>query len=33
VTVKFDRPGEYLFICHEYCGVAHHIMYGTITVA
>jgi len=33
VTVKFDQPGEYLYICHEYCGVAHHVMFGKITVA
>lgn len=33
VTVKFDKPGEYLYICHEYCGIAHHVMFGKITVA
>jgi cytochrome c oxidase subunit 2 len=32
VTVDFDRPGEYLFVCHEYCGGAHHIMEGTVIV-
>ena len=33
VTVKFDEPGEFLYICHEYCGIAHHAMFGTIVVA
>jgi cytochrome c oxidase subunit II len=28
----FDRPGEYLLICHEYCGLGHHTMYGRIVV-
>jgi cytochrome c oxidase subunit 2 len=30
--VKFDRPGEYQIICHEYCGVAHHNMAGKLIV-
>lgn len=21
---QFGRPGEHLFICHEYCGIAYH---------
>lgn len=29
---RFDRPGEYPIICHEYCGIAHHIMAGRIVV-
>lgn len=33
VTAKFDKAGEYLYICHEYCGLAHHAMFGKITVA
>ena len=24
VTARFDTPGEYPIICHEYCGIAHH---------
>ena len=32
VTVRFDRPGEYLFLCHEYCGIGHHAMYGKVVV-
>lgn len=31
-TVRFDRPGEYLFICHEYCGLAHQVMAGRVVV-
>jgi cytochrome c oxidase subunit 2 len=29
---QFDRPGEHLFICHEYCGIAHHTMFGKVIV-
>jgi len=35
---KFDKPGDYNFICHEYCGyvagspIGHHTMYGVVTV-
>lgn len=32
VTATFDRPGEYLFVCHEYCGAGHHVMAGKIIV-
>ena len=32
VTARFDRPGEYPMICHEYCGIAHHTMSGKIIV-
>lgn len=28
----FDQPGEYYFICHEYCGVGHQTMYGRLIV-
>jgi cytochrome c oxidase subunit 2 len=31
-TYTFDEPGEYLIICHEYCGAGHHTMYGTVIV-
>lgn len=30
--VKFSRPGDYLVVCNEYCGVAHHNMAGVIHV-
>jgi cytochrome c oxidase subunit 2 len=29
---RFDTPGEYPIICHEYCGIAHHTMAGKIVV-
>jgi cytochrome c oxidase subunit 2 len=32
LTVNFDTPGEYPFVCNEYCGVGHQNMYGTIFV-
>ena len=32
VTATFNKPGEYLILCHEYCGAAHHIMAGKIVV-
>ena len=31
--VKFDKPGDYLVVCNEYCGVAHHNMAGRIHVS
>jgi cytochrome c oxidase subunit 2 len=31
-TVTFDRPGEYLVTCNEYCGMAHHMMVATLVV-
>ena len=32
VRYTFDRPGEYTFFCHEYCGIGHHLMSGRIVV-
>ncbi|HUY40896.1 MAG TPA: cytochrome c oxidase subunit II [Candidatus Dormibacteraeota bacterium] len=32
-THVFRRPGEYLLICHEYCGIGHQNMFGKIEVA
>jgi cytochrome c oxidase subunit 2 len=29
---QFNRAGEHLFICHEYCGIAHHTMFGKVIV-
>jgi len=31
-TARFDKPGEYRFVCHEYCGLAHHTMFGKVLV-
>lgn len=32
VTYTFDKAGEYLFVCHEYCGAGHHFMSGRVIV-
>lgn len=32
ITHTFRDPGEYLLICHEYCGVGHHTMSGKVIV-
>lgn len=29
---RFEEPGEYLLLCHEYCGVGHHTMFGKVIV-
>lgn len=31
-TVKFDKPGVYDIVCHEYCGVGHQNMRGQVIV-
>lgn len=31
-TFTFDEPGEYLVLCHEYCGSGHQLMQGRINV-
>jgi cytochrome c oxidase subunit 2 len=32
VSQTFDKPGEYIVFCHEYCGGGHHVMAGKIIV-
>jgi cytochrome c oxidase subunit 2 len=32
VEHTFDEPGEYTYVCHEYCGAGHQAMFGTIHV-
>ncbi|GAX88509.1 cytochrome c oxidase subunit II [Effusibacillus lacus] len=32
VTHTFDKPGEYLILCNEYCGAAHHMMMAKVIV-
>jgi len=32
LTHVFREPGEYLLICHEYCGMGHHTMSGKVIV-
>lgn len=31
-TYRFREAGEYLLICHEYCGLGHHVMAGKVIV-
>jgi cytochrome c oxidase subunit 2 len=31
-TYRFKQPGEHLLICHEYCGLGHHTMFGRLIV-
>ena len=30
--VTFREAGEHLIICHEYCGINHHTMFGKVIV-
>lgn len=32
LSYRFARPGEHLLICHEFCGLGHHMMYGKVIV-
>jgi len=32
IRVNFNKPGEFLFACHEFCGAAHHTMAGRIII-
>jgi cytochrome c oxidase subunit 2 len=32
LTVTFDEPGEFQYICTEYCGAGHGAMFGTVVV-
>lgn len=32
VTARFDKPGMYLFVCQEYCGLGHPSMSGRVIV-
>lgn len=32
LTMTFAKPGEYLVLCHEYCGLLHHAMVGKLIV-
>ncbi|GAB6932435.1 cytochrome c oxidase subunit II [Calditerricola satsumensis] len=31
-SYTFKKPGEYLILCNEYCGVGHHMMMGKLRV-
>lgn len=32
ISHTFDEAGEHQIICHEFCGVGHHQMYGKVVV-
>lgn len=32
LTVEFDEPGEFDYICNEFCGIGHAAMFGSVTV-
>lgn len=32
VTQTFNKPGEYLILCNEYCGAAHQMMMAKVIV-
>jgi cytochrome c oxidase subunit 2 len=32
VTTTFQRAGEYLAVCNEYCGAGHHVMASKVVV-
>ncbi|MBI5823645.1 MAG: cytochrome c oxidase subunit II [Chloroflexi bacterium] len=32
LTITFKNPGTYNYICTEYCGVGHGVMYGAVVV-
>jgi len=31
-TTRFNRAGEYLIVCNEYCGLGHHMMSAKLSV-
>lgn len=31
-STVFQKPGDYLIVCHEFCGNGHHAMFGRIIV-
>ncbi|MBU8879026.1 cytochrome c oxidase subunit II [Bacillus sp. FJAT-29790] len=32
LVYTFNKPGEFLVLCNEYCGIGHHMMTSTIEV-
>ena len=32
IVTSFPEPGEYLVVCNEYCGTAHHLMQARLIV-
>ncbi len=33
ITQTFDKPGNYLVLCNEYCGAGHQVMSTTIQIS
>lgn len=31
-TTVFEQPGDFLLVCHEFCGNGHHAMHGRVIV-
>ncbi|HEU5087020.1 MAG TPA: cytochrome c oxidase subunit II, partial [Roseiflexaceae bacterium] len=31
-SYRFEKPGEYTLLCHEFCGAGHHVMFGKVIV-
>ncbi|SHF55587.1 cytochrome c oxidase subunit II [Ornithinibacillus halophilus] len=32
IETEMKQAGEFTIVCNEYCGVGHHMMYGTVEV-
>ncbi len=32
MRVTFNKPGEFMYACHEFCGAAHHTMAGRFII-
>ncbi len=32
LSATFEKAGTFKFLCHEYCGLGHHTMYGEVIV-
>lgn len=32
LETEMKQPGEFTIVCNEYCGIGHHLMYGTVEV-
>jgi cytochrome c oxidase subunit 2 len=31
-SYRFEKAGRHLMLCHEFCGVNHHTMFGEVIV-
>ena len=32
ISYQFDEAGEHTIVCHEFCGIGHHGMFGRVVV-